>query len=164
MVASEPVRPTILIGGGGPKMMDLGGRVADIVSMIPTQDTGDWSVTASLADATVERMARKASWVRQGAKAASRDAGGIELHTMVARTIVGDDIGAAIARESAATGVPVATMAESTLYLIGSGAEARERLQLWRDEIGISYVSLFDLDEEQIDRVAEEIVTPLCSR
>ena len=164
MVASEPVRPTILIGGGGPKMMDLGGRVADIVSMIPTQDTGDWSVTASLADATVERMARKASWVRQGAKAASRDAGGIELHTMVARTIVGDDIGAAIARESAATGVPVATMAGSTLYLIGSGAEARERLQLWRDEIGISYVSLFDLDEEQIDRVAVEIVTPLCSR
>jgi probable F420-dependent oxidoreductase len=164
MVASEPVRPTILIGGGGPKMMDLAGRVADIVSMIPTQDTGDWSVTASLADATVERMARKASWVRQGAKAASRDAGGIELHTMVARTIVGDDIGAAIDRESAATGVPVATMAGSTLYLIGSGAEARERLQLWRDEIWISHVSLFDLDEEQIDRVAEEIVTPLCSR
>jgi alkanesulfonate monooxygenase SsuD/methylene tetrahydromethanopterin reductase-like flavin-dependent oxidoreductase (luciferase family) len=143
--------------------MDLGGRVADIVSMIPTQDTGDWSVTASLADATVERMAEKASWVRQGATAASRDAGGIELHTMVARTIVGDDIGAAIDRESAARGVSAATMTESTLYLIGSGAEARERLQLWRDEIGISYVSLFDLDEEQIDRVAEEIVAPLCS-
>lgn len=164
MVAGEAVCPRILIGGGGPKVMELGGRVADIVSMIPTQDTGDWSVTASLVDATVERMAQKASRVHQGATAASRDAGGIELHTMVARTIVGDDIGAAVDRESATTGVPAATMTESTLYLIGSGAEARERLQLWRDEIGISYVSLFDLDEEEIDRVAEEIVTPLSSR
>ena len=78
MVAHEAVHPTILIGGGGPKVMDLGGRVADIVSMIPTQDSGDWSVTASLADTTVERMAEKASWVRRGADAVDRDGGGVE--------------------------------------------------------------------------------------
>jgi probable F420-dependent oxidoreductase len=161
MVASEPVHPTVLIGGGGQKVMHLGGRVADIVSMIPTQDSGDWSVTGSLADATVVRMARKADWVRQGAEAAGREAAGIELHTMVTKTIVGDHVGAAVDRESAAMGVPAATMADSTLYLIGSGAEIRDRLRQWRDQIGISYVSLFGLDEEQVDLVAEEIVAPL---
>jgi probable F420-dependent oxidoreductase len=161
MVASEPVDPTILIGGGGQKVMHLGGRVADIVSMIPTQDSGDWSVTASLADATVDRMARKATWVRQGAEAAGRDAGSIELHTMVAKTIVGDHVGTAVDRESAAMGVPAGTMADSTLYLIGSGAEVRERLHQWRDQIGISYVSLYGLHDEQVDLVAEEIVSPL---
>jgi alkanesulfonate monooxygenase SsuD/methylene tetrahydromethanopterin reductase-like flavin-dependent oxidoreductase (luciferase family) len=161
MVSAEPVSPTILIGGGGPTMMRLGGRVAQIVSMIPRQDTGDWSVTDSVADSAVDRMARKAAWVREGAQEAGRDPGGIELHTMVARTIIGDDIGAVIDRESATTGIPAATLTESTLYLIGSSAEIRQRLQYWRDEIGITYVSLFDLTEEQIERVAEEVVTAL---
>jgi probable F420-dependent oxidoreductase len=161
MVSSEPVRPTVLIGGGGPRMMRLGGRVADIVSMIPRQDTGDWSVPASLADATIEQMAEKAAWVRAGAEAAGRDPGDVELHTMVARTIVGDDIGPALAREAATTGVEPAAMTGSTLYLVGSAAEARDRLVHWRDRTGISYVSLFDLDEEQIRFVAEELIGPL---
>jgi probable F420-dependent oxidoreductase len=161
MVASVPVSPTILIGGGGAKVLHLAGRVADIVSMIPTQDTGDWSVTASLADSTMDRMAEKAARVRLGAEAVGRDADGIELHTMVVRTIVGDHVGTAVDREAATVGVPAAALADSTLYLIGSGDEARERVLHWRDRTGISYVSLFDLDEEQIEFVAEELVTPL---
>lgn len=161
MAASAPVSPTILVGGGGPKLLHLAGRVADIVSMIPTQDSGDWSVTASLADSTTDRMAQKAAWVRQGAEAAGRDAEAIELHTMVARTIVGTDVGTAVDREAATAGVPAAALADSTLYLIGSGAEVRERVLHWRERTGISYVSLFDLDEEQIDFVAEELVSPL---
>ncbi len=61
LVASEPVRPSVLLGGGGPTMMRLAGRAADIVSIIPTQDTGEWSVTGSLADSTMDRMAEKAT-------------------------------------------------------------------------------------------------------
>jgi hypothetical protein len=52
-------------------------------------------------------------------------------------------------------------MTDSTLYLIGSGAEIRQRVQQWRDQVGISSVSLFGLDEEQIGLVAEEVVAPL---
>jgi probable F420-dependent oxidoreductase len=164
MVVNEQVHPSVLIGGGGPKMMRLGGRVADIVSMIPTQDTGDWSVAASLADSTLDRMAQKATWVRQGVEAAGRDPTDTELHTMVVRVIVGDDVTAAVERESAETGISARAMASSTLYLVGTGAEVRDELHEWSQRLGISYVSLFNPGEEQIQYIAEEVVAPLSGR
>lgn len=161
MVLGEPVAPTVLIGGGGPKMMRLGGRTADIVSMIPRQDTGEWSVEASVADSTPERIAEKARWVREGAEDAGRDPSELELHTMVARTIVGDDIDDAVAKESADTGVSVTDMRESSLYLVGSGAHVRGRLRDWQALAGLSYVSIFDPGDDQIEYLAREVVAPL---
>lgn len=161
MMLGEPVAPTVLIGGGGPKMMHLGGRAADIVSMIPRQDTGAWSVETSLADSTPERMAEKARWVREGAEDAGRDPSAVELHTMVVRTIVGDDVDDAIAKESADTGVSVATMRDSSLYLVGSGSEVRDRLRTWQAQSGLTYVSIFDPGEDQIEYLAREVVAPL---
>ena len=141
--------------------MRLAGRVADIVSVLPRQDTGDWSVTDSLADSTLNRMAQKVAWVRERAEGSDRDPTEIELHTMVVRTIVGDDVAAAAARVSETTGVPVRAMTDSTLYLVGNGAEVREQLQRWRESAGISYVSLFDPGKEQIEYLAQEVVAPL---
>jgi alkanesulfonate monooxygenase SsuD/methylene tetrahydromethanopterin reductase-like flavin-dependent oxidoreductase (luciferase family) len=161
MALGVPVNPTVLIGGGGPKMMHLGGSAADIVSMIPRQDTGEWSVEASLADSTPERLAEKARWVREGAEDAGRDPSEVELHTMVARTIVGDDVDDAIAKESADTGVPVTAMQDSSLYLIGPGPRVRDRLRDWQAHTGLSYVSIFDPGEDQIEYLAKEVVAPL---
>lgn len=161
MVASEPVSPTILVGGGGPTMMRLAGRAADIVSILPRQSTGDWSVIESLADSTIDRMGQKAAWVRESAEDSGRDPAGIELHTMVVRTIVGDNVAAELAHESEVTNIPARAMTESTLYLVGNGSEIREQLESWRQRTGISYVSLFDPGEEQIEYLAHEVVKPL---
>ncbi len=161
MVAAGPASPTVLIGGGGRRVMHLGGRAADIVSMIPKQDRGDWSVADSLADATVERLEQRAAWVRQGAAAAGRDAAEVELHTLVTTTVVGDNVGSAIAKAAADAGVPAATLAESTLALMGTGAEVRDRLREWRSRAGVTYVSLFDPGDEQVEYLAAEVVGPL---
>lgn len=161
MAADEPVYPKILIGGGGPKVLHLGGREADIVSMIPRQDSGEWSVGGSLDDSTMARLAEKAAWVRAGAEGVGRDPVEIELHTMVVRTIVGDDADAALSREAAETGVAPRVLRDSSLYLVGTGTELRDRIERWRGEVGITYVSLFDPGEEQIERIAEELVGPL---
>jgi probable F420-dependent oxidoreductase len=161
MVLREAVTPTVLIGGGGPKMMNLGGRAADIVSMIPRQETGEWSVKASLADSTIERMAQKARWVRESAEKAGRDPSHVELHTMVVRTIVGDEVDGAIAQESADTDVPVASMGDSSLYLTGSGPQIRDRLRNWQAHTGLSYISIFDPGDDQVEYLAKEVVAPL---
>lgn len=161
MVLDEPVTPTVLIGGGGPKMMNMAGRAADIVSMIPRQETGEWSVEASLADSTLERMAQKARWAREGAEEAGRDPSDVELHTMVVRTIVGDDVDEAVEKESADTDVPVASMEDSSLYLTGSGPQIRDRLRKWQAQTGLRYISIFDPGEDQIEYLAEEVVAPL---
>jgi len=160
-VAPEPVAPRLLVGGGGPKAMRLAGRVADVVSMLPRLDTGEWSVRASLADSTLERMVEKAAWVRAGAAAAGRDPAAVELNTMVYGLAVGDDPTArreALARDN---GVAVADLGDSTLFLTGTGPEVRARLLEYRDRVGLTYFSLFDPGDEQIAYLAEQVVGPL---
>lgn len=161
MAASEPVHPGLLIGGGGRRVLRFGGRVADMVSMIARQVTGEWSVADSVADSTVERMAEKAAWVREGAAAAGREPSSVELHTMVARVAVGDDPGAAVAAALAEDGVDPEAADRSTLYLCGTADQVLDRLRRWRAEAGISYVSLFDPGEAQVEWLAERVVRPL---
>ena len=96
--------------------------------------------------------------VRDSAEASGRDPSAIEPHTMVVRTIMGDNIATAVGRESEETGVPADAMVDSTLYLVGNGTEIREQLERWRQCTGISYVSFFDPGEEQIEYLAEEVV------
>lgn len=69
-----------------------------------------------------------------------------------------------MAAESELTGISRRAMTNSTLYLVGSGAEVCEQLQRWRQDTGISYVSLFDPGEEQIGYLAREVVAPLKDR
>lgn len=164
MSAADPVEPRLLIGGGGRRVTRLGGRVADTVSMLPVQRSGEWSVADSLSDSTEERMVEKASWVRQGAQEAGREPEGIELHTMVAKVIVGADPGAAVEREMAEQGIRRSQMADSVLYLVGTGPAVRDELRRWRDRIGISYVSFFDPGGEQAEYLAEHVVAPLAGQ
>jgi alkanesulfonate monooxygenase SsuD/methylene tetrahydromethanopterin reductase-like flavin-dependent oxidoreductase (luciferase family) len=157
MVGPEPVHPRLLLGGGGRRVMGLGGQVADTVSMIPRQTTGAWSVADSVSDSTPARMAEKAAWVRQGAQEAGRDPDDVELNTMVANVIVGADPGPRITQEASDTGITPAQMTDSTLYLCGTGPEVCDRLQRWRQEIGLSYLSLFDPGDDQLEYFAEQV-------
>lgn len=161
MVAPEPVQPRLLIGGGGRRAMGIAGRLADTVSVIPRQDTGEWSLTGSMPDSTASRIADKAAWAREAAAGAGRDGAGLEFNTMVFRVIVGDDPSAAIAAEAADTGISPEQMTDSSLYLCGTGSEVCDRLIDWRTRTGISYFSLFDPGEEQIEYLAEHVVQPL---
>ncbi|MCP4223909.1 MAG: TIGR03621 family F420-dependent LLM class oxidoreductase, partial [Actinomycetia bacterium] len=58
--------PPFLIGGGGPRMLRLAGRLADIVGVNPNLAVG--AMTPDVAsDVTAERFDEKISWVRNGA-------------------------------------------------------------------------------------------------
>src|SRR6185437_2234263 len=151
----------LLVGGGGRRVLRFGGRVADTVSMIARQATGEWSVADSVADSTVERMAEKAGWVREGAVAAGRDPSSVELHTMVARVVVGNQADEAVAQALADDGVDPEAAGRSTLYLCGTAHQVRDRLRQWRADVGISYVSLFDPGDQQIEWLADQVVRPL---
>jgi probable F420-dependent oxidoreductase len=162
-VAPEPVSPRLLVGGGGQHTMRLAGRVADVASMIPRQNTGEWSLTASLADSSVDCMAQKAAWVREGAVAAGRDPASVELNTMVFKLAIGDD--ASVGRDVFArdNGLRVDELGDSTLFLAGAGPELRERLQEYRDRVGLTYFSFFDPGDDQIEYLADHVVGPLSS-
>jgi len=164
MVAAEPVRPRVVIGGGGRVVMRMAGRMADVASVLARQTSGEWSVAESLADSTEERMVEKAAWVREGVERAGRSPDEVELNTMMAKVIVGDGVEGRLRAEASATGVETAALRESALYLCGGAAEVCDRLTRWRDRVGLSYFSLFDPGDEQLEYLAEHVVAPLAGR
>jgi probable F420-dependent oxidoreductase len=155
--------PRILIGGGGPRLLAVAGRHADIVGINPAIPEGRVTAT-TIHDQSPERVREKVRWVRESAEAAGRDAASIELQTLVFMVTIADD--ARPAREAIAkqTGLTAAQVAENAIALVGSGAEIRERLEKRREETGISYVVIQGGDLGLVERFAEAVVEPLAGR
>ncbi len=153
-------RPSILIGGGGKRLLGLAGRYADIVGINPKLVEG--RVTADTpADSAPERVREKIRWVREGAEKAGRDPDAIELNSLTFVTAITDDPGRL--RESLAkgSGMTVEQVADCPLFLTGSASEIRDRLQRRREETGISYIVIQGGDDGLLESFAKEIVQPL---
>jgi probable F420-dependent oxidoreductase len=130
--------PPILIGGGGPRLLRLAGREADIVGLAPrSRPEGGLDVSDIGADATD----RKVGWVRE---AAGERFDRIELSVLSFATEVTDDragVAAGIAGEVGAT--PEMVLASPHL-LIGSAEQLADDLVARRERFGISYVTIFE--------------------
>ena len=157
------LRPRILIGGGGEKLLSVAGRHADIVGINPKIPEGRITARTAL-DITPESVRQKVRWVHEAARAAGRDADAIELNTLVFATAITDDPGPMREMVAANTGMPAEQVADCPLFLIGSGSQLRDTLQLRREQTGISYVVIQGQDPAQIEQFAKEIVGPLAGR
>lgn len=159
----QPVRPTLLIGGGGKRLLSLAGRHADVVGINPQLVEG--RVTAETpADLAPERVREKVGWVRDAAAKAGRDPAAIELQSLVFVTALTDQPGGlreALARSS---GMSVAQVADCPLFLTGPASEIRDRLETRREQTGISYVVIQGRDPAVVERFAAEVVAPLAGR
>jgi probable F420-dependent oxidoreductase len=155
-----PVRPKLLIGGGGRRLLTLAGKHADIVGINPQLPEG--RVTAETpADLAPERVREKVGWVRAAAEAAGRDPAAIELQSLVFVTAITDDprgLREALARSS---GMSAEQVADCPLFLTGPAAEIRDRLEKRREQTGISYVVIQGRDWDVVERFAAEVMTPL---
>lgn len=152
--------PAVLVGGGGPKVLGVAGRHADIVGINPKIPEG--RVTAETAhDLAPDRVAAKVERVREAAREAGRDPDAIELQSLVFVTALTDDpkpVREALARN---TGMDVADVARCPLYLTGPPAEVRDALAQRREAHGISYVVIQAGDPQLLERFAAEVVEPL---
>jgi probable F420-dependent oxidoreductase len=155
--------PKILIGGGGPRVLRLAGRHADIVGINPALPEG--KVTPhTAADLAPERLAEKIGWVREGAEAAGRNPDAIELNSLVFVSAVTDDpkpLREALARN---TGMTPEQIADCPLFLTGSASEIRDGLLRRRDALGLSYVVIQGRDRALLEHFAEAVVAPLAGR
>ena len=156
-------RPRILIGGGGRRLLALAGRHADIVGINPTLIEG--KVTAATpADLAPERVREKTGWVREAAAKAGRDPDSIEFNSLSFVLAVTDDpkgLREGLARN---TGMSVEQVADCPLFLTGSAAELRDRLERRREQTGISYVVVQGGKPEALETFAEAVVTPLAGK
>ncbi len=162
-VLPRPAPPRILIGGGGPKVLAVAGRHADIVGVNPKVAEGRVTA-AAMQDATAERTLEKVRWVREAAAAAGRDPNALEWNALVFVAAVTDDpkpIREALAKNGQMT---VEQVAASPLYLTGSAAEMRDTIAKRREVLGISYVVIQGHDEKVLGNFAEQIVQPLAGK
>jgi len=161
-VLPRPAPPRLLIGGG-PKVLAVAGRHADIVGVNPKVAGGRVTVDA-MQDATAERTREKVRWVKEAAAAAGRDVDALEWNALVFVAAVTDDpkpLREALAKNG---GMTVEQVAACPLYLTGPASEIRDVLARRREAFGISYVVIQGHDEKVLASFAEQIVAPLAGK
>jgi probable F420-dependent oxidoreductase len=139
-------RPPLLIGGGGPKILALAAREADIVGLVPrTHADGSGLDTADTSPAAVEE---KIAIIRA---AAGERFGGLEINALVQRVIVADDPAAGLAEVAQQWKLTPTQVRESPFVLAGSVEAIVDAREARRARYGISYVTIF---EQFVDALA----------
>ncbi len=147
----EP-HPPVLIGGGGRRLLALAAQQADIISIMP-RSRRDGSGLED-ADASPEAFTRKVAWIRD---TASSRFSAIELNTLVQTVVITDrprDAAAPLAKEYL---MEVEQVFETPLVLIGSVDQIAEALDQRRERFGISYITVFEKDLENLGKVINRL-------
>jgi probable F420-dependent oxidoreductase len=134
--------PPILIGGGGPRLLRLAAREADIVGIHARLDPAGIDPAAAAADLGAEAVAEKVGWVRAELDRVGRPASDVELQFSVYLTRIEDSGRAAAAARSsfgAALGADPRLVAHSPAVLVGSVDRCVELLEERRELYGLSY-------------------------
>ena len=146
--------PPLMIAGGGPRMLRLAAREADIIGLNPARKSNAAWEDQNLPDATAEATDRKIGWVRDAAGDRYPD---LELSIVVPFVLVTDDrevTAAAIASSlppDPAAELTAAGVLASPHVLIGSVDEICDTLRERRDRWDLSY---YVFNDDTIDTVA----------
>ncbi len=146
--------PPIMIAGGGPRMLKIAAREADIIGLNPARKSNAAWEDQNLPDATADATDRKVGWIRD---AAGPRYANIEMSIVVPFVIVTDDresTAAAIADSlppDAATDLSADGVLASPHVLIGSVDQICATLAERRDRWDLSY---YVFNDDSIDTVA----------
>jgi probable F420-dependent oxidoreductase len=130
--------PPIIIGGGGPRVLGIAAREADIVGVNGTLHAGVIGPEA-IATMTRDAVIEKAGIVADAARAAGR-LDHIEMNVRTFFVSVTDDRDAQTAAMAEMIGVDEQMVRESPFALIGSPEQIADDLVARREEFGFSYV------------------------
>lgn len=147
--------PPILVGAGGPRMLDLAGRAADIVGIHPSMRANTID-EAAIADLTPDRIEAKIRRVRAAADAAGRPCPVLQFNCYYVR--VTDAPHGSVPRSSWSGHIEAAgdTLKGSPAILVGTASECAAQLLEWRDRYGITYWHLGQ-DVDSAARIIEEL-------
>ena len=143
-------RVPLMIGAGGPRMLAFAAQHADIVSVVfSSRREGGLAL-----DFDTASVAAKIARVRE---AAGDRIDQVELNTLLQGVFSADERDSASEEWSAATEMPPAAFFDSPYFLFGSTEEIVATIQRRRDELGISYYSVFDRHWETLNPVVERL-------
>ncbi len=148
----------LVIGGGGPRMLRIAGRHADIVGVNANLRSGEVGLETMQDVLSAERFDQKLQWVREGAGDRFDQ---LEINILLQSVQVTSG-GAATSEALEATAAlfaqPASVIAEIPLTLIGSPAEIADALRQRRERWGFSYIVLQgDSDLDAFSAVIAEL-------
>ena len=125
----------VLIGGGGPRVLKLAGREADIVGINPNLRAG--AVTAdAVTDSLAAMTDQKVAWIKEGAGDRFDD---LELQIRYFLASVTDDRQKFAEAVAPGFGISADEALEAGLALVGSVDEICDLMESRRDRWGVSY-------------------------
>ena len=142
-----PGGPPIVIGGGGPRVLRLAARHADVVALNVNLHAGVMDATA-FPDGTPEATDRKVAWVREAAGARADD---LVLQVRVHLAMVTDDRDAVIEELAPAFHLSPAQAAATPHAMVGTVEQIADQLVEQRERWGISYLGV---SGDQLDALA----------
>ena len=146
-------RPPLLMAGGGPRMLALAARRADIVGVNPSLHSGAIDEHAG-PTATAEATDHKLAVVRD---AAGDRFDSIELQTRVHLAVITDDAYALASAAAPAFGITAEQALASPHALVGTVDECVAAIEGWRERWGISYLSFTGDSVEALAPVVERL-------
>src|SRR6266508_29570 len=149
--AQQPL--PILVGGGGPKLLKLAGREADIVGINPNLRKGEVSADA-VQDTVAEMTKQKIEWVREGAGSRFDE---LELQIRYFVCAITDDRRKLAEAVAGGFGLDADTALKSGVALVGTVDECCDLLQQRREEWGVSYIVVGDDQFESFAPVVERM-------
>lgn len=143
--------PPLMIAGGGPEILALGGREADIVAIGPAGITGTGKLAKDAV--TLETMKRQMQLVRD---AAGPRADAIE-YSMFLDCVITDDRDKTIAGMAEIAKIDPELISGSAYRGIGALDEITAHIRTVRDAVGVTYVCLRGPDVEKLGPVVREL-------
>jgi probable F420-dependent oxidoreductase len=126
--------PPVMVGGGGPRMLRIAAREAQIVALAPAASS---SGRPKLHTLTVGSVAQRIALLRHAPRFAE-----LELNVIVFDAGVTDTARSIVAALAARLKSAVTTIVETPFFMYGSRASLIEDLLARRERLGISYIAL----------------------
>lgn len=146
-------RPPIVIGGGGPRLLELAGRHADVVGLNPVLRAGVIDASAG-PSATAEATDAKIDHIRRGAGGRFER---IELATRIHLAIVTDDRDGILDAFADGFGLTPDQARQTPHALVGTVDQIVEDLQQRRERFGISTIGISAASLDDLTPVIERL-------
>jgi probable F420-dependent oxidoreductase len=148
-----PGGPPLLIGGGSRRILELAGRYADTVSVVPSLAAGTLGAEVA-AESVVEKYRDRVAWARQ---AAGPRADALEMQCWTAAVQVVPNADEVIDALAPAFGLTAEQLRAAPIALIGTVKEIIESLHERRETLGFTGIVVHEADMDALQPVLAEL-------
>jgi alkanesulfonate monooxygenase SsuD/methylene tetrahydromethanopterin reductase-like flavin-dependent oxidoreductase (luciferase family) len=148
-----------MIGGGGRKVIQIAGRHADFLSLVPPNPEGTTNLHRTVTFGK-QQFRQRVDLFYDTAREAGRDAGKLEVSTLSYLLMSRDKSQAdqMLAASAAEAKTDLETARQALTYVSGTPDEVRREIRSRYEELDLSYFSFYFSSREMLNTFAAEVM------